>query len=144
MLALVLTAHLSPGVVLHHLFPVEQHLSVGGGVHAGDDVERRGLTGAVGADEGHDLALVDLHAQIVHGHHAAELHGHMLHPEHILHFRHYAAPPFAVLPPNSFFRKRPAARTSSYTDTSRVPMMPFRKNSTTIMISTENTTMRKP
>ena len=141
MLALILAAHLAARVVLHHLFPVEQHLPVGRRVHAGDDVERRGLAGAVGADKGHDLALIDLHAQIVHGYHTAELHGHIFHAQHVFRLTHCTSPPFAAL---LRVKKRPIFRMSSYTDTSRVPMMPLRKNSTTIMISTENTTMRKP
>ena len=69
----------------------EGHLAVGRRVHAGDDVERCGLAGAVGADQGYDLALVDFHAQVVDGDDAAELHGHIFKTENM--FSHGSCPP---------------------------------------------------
>ena len=42
-------------------------------VDAGEYVEHRGLARAVGADQGDDLALVDVEADVVHGAQAAEL-----------------------------------------------------------------------
>ena len=44
----------------------------GGGVDAADEVEHRGLAGAVGADQGEHLALVDIEADIADGQYAAE------------------------------------------------------------------------
>ena len=61
-------------MVPHDARLIEAHPPIGGGVHTGDDVERRGLAGTVGANQRHDLALVDLQIQIVHGYHAAKLH----------------------------------------------------------------------
>jgi hypothetical protein len=41
-------------------------------VDAADQVEHRGLAGAVGADQGEHLALPDIEAHVVDGQHAAE------------------------------------------------------------------------
>ena len=71
-------------MVFDDLSAVEPHRAIGGLVHAGDDIERGGFACAVGADEGHDLTLVDLQIQIVHGDDAAELHGNVIQSQQIL------------------------------------------------------------
>jgi len=129
-LALVLLLHLTGGMVADDALLVEAHPAVGGGVHAGDHIERRGLAGTVGADEGDDLVLVYFQVQVVHGHHAAKLHGGVFNGQYIL----------AHLERTSFL----AALAGFFWNSSRSPMMPLRKNSTTIMIMMLNTTMRKP
>ena len=66
---------------LHHLLRrsvvdlVAEHRdgAAGRGQHAGDQVEGRALAGAVGPDQGHDLAGMDLERDVVDGDHAAEL-----------------------------------------------------------------------
>ena len=60
------------------------HLPVGGFVYAGDAVEGRGFAGAVGADQRHDLAAVDMHAQVIDGDHAAKLHGDAFEFQHMI------------------------------------------------------------
>ena len=139
MLTLVGLFHLAGGVIAHDTLFVEAHPAVGGGIHAGDDVERRGLTGAVGADEGNDLTLVHLHAQVVHVHHAAELHGHIFQLQYVFHLE---ATSFADLSffLHSFLKKLKIPSQEN----SRSPIMPLRKNSTTIIMTTENTSIRKP
>ena len=87
---------------------------------------------AVGSDEGHDLPLVDLQLQIVHSHNAAELHGDVIQSQKLL-THGCTASFFAFF--CRFFRR---------SGSSLSPMMPFRKNSTTTMMMTENTTIRKP
>ena len=47
-------------------------------VEAGDAVEHRGLAGAVWTDHRRDLAFARSEGNIVHGHEAAEAHGHVL------------------------------------------------------------------
>ena len=47
-------------------------LARGGRVDAADEVEHRGLAGAVGADQGEHLAPAHVEADVVHGQHAAE------------------------------------------------------------------------
>ena len=110
----------------------ERDPALGGLVHAGHHVEGGGLARAVGTDQGHDLALVDVHRQVVHGDDAAEAHGQMVDMQHV--FTHLACAPFL------FFLPIPRIRSGS----SFVPMMPWRKNSTTIMMMMENTTSLKP
>ena len=83
-LALVLLFHFALGVVFDDLCPVKPHRAVGGLVYACDDIEGGGLSRAVGSDEGHDLALVDLQLQIVHSHNAAELHGDVIQSQKLL------------------------------------------------------------
>ena len=83
-LALVELFHLALGIVLNDLLLLEPHRPVRGLVHAGDHVERRGLARAVGTDQGHDLPLVDLQVQVIHRHHAAELHGDVFNLQHLL------------------------------------------------------------
>ena len=126
-------------MVAHDALAVEADAAVGGGVHAGNDVERGGLSRAVGSDKGHDLALVDLQAQVIHGDHAAELHGDILNRQNVL--AHLDATSFAL----SFSRKSfPKKLMMASQENSLSPMMPLRKNSTTIMMTTENTSIRKP
>ena len=106
---------------------------VGGLIHSGDAVEGSGLAGAIGADQSHDLPLVHLQGQVVHRHHAAELHGDVLQPEDIFHLAHFTAP----------LSGRLAAGKQNVREF-LVPIMPRRKKRTTIMMMTEKTTMRKP
>ncbi len=120
-------------MVFHHGLSQKGDPPVGGLIHSGDAVEGGGLACAVGADEGHDLPFVDLQGQIVHRHHAAKLHGDVLQPEDIFHLAHFTAPfPDAL------------RRANRMSENSLSPMMPRRKNSTTIMMMMENTTIRKP
>ena len=139
-LALVGLLHLPGGVIADDALLVKGHAAIGGGVHAGDDVEGRGLTGAVGADQRHDLALVHLQVQVVHGHHAAELHGDIFHGQNVL--THLDATSFAAF--SFFLNSFPKKLMIPSHENSRSPMMPLRKNSTTIMMTTENTSIRKP
>ncbi len=44
-----------------------------GGEHAGDQVERRAFAGAIGTDQRHDLAGLDVERDVVDRDHAAEL-----------------------------------------------------------------------
>ena len=55
--------------------PFERHPAVGGLVDPADDVEHRGLAGAVRTDEAADLARVDRERQAVERGDAAEAHG---------------------------------------------------------------------
>ncbi|CAN4048302.1 ribosome recycling factor, partial [Dysosmobacter welbionis] len=135
-LALVELAHLALGVVFHDLLPPVPHRAVGGLVHAGDDVEGRSLARAVGADQGDDLPLAYLQIHVVHGDDAAELHGDILQTKDLL--THFAASFFFDFP------ERRARRLRATSESSRSPMRPRRKNSTTIMMMMENTTIRKP
>ena len=73
-LALIELFHLAVGRVFNDLASLEPHRAVGGRIHAGDNVERGGLAGTVGADEGDDLIFIHLQVQIVHSHNAAKLH----------------------------------------------------------------------
>ena len=52
--------------------------AVGRFVHTGDHVENSSLTGAVRADERHDLALIHFKRQVVDSDNAAKLHGDVL------------------------------------------------------------------
>ena len=56
---------------------IEIQAAVGGGIYACHHIKGGGFAGAVGADEGHDLALAHFHRKVIHGHHAAELHCHI-------------------------------------------------------------------
>ena len=60
MFALIERFHLPLGVIFNDLLPAEPHRAVGGLIDAGDHIERRGLARAVGANECHNLPLVDL------------------------------------------------------------------------------------
>ena len=139
-LALVHLLHLAGGMVSHDARLIEAHPPVGGGVHTGDDVERRGLAGTVGADQRHDLALVYLQIQIVHGYHAAKLHSDVLHGQYVL--AHLDVTSFAAL--SFFLNSFPKKLMMASHENSLSPMMPLRKNSTTIIMITENTSIRKP
>ena len=110
MLPGVLGPHLALGVVLDDGLPPEGHQAVGGLVHPGDTVEGGSLARPVGADEGDDLPLVHVQGQVVHRHHAAELHGDMLYVQHVV--RHHRTP-FALL-------------SRRFWNSSRSPMMPLR------------------
>ena len=57
----VLMLHFAGGMIHRNQIAVEIDGAVGGLVYAGDAVERRGLARTVGADQGDDLSLVDLH-----------------------------------------------------------------------------------
>ena len=57
---------------------VKPKASGGRFVEAGDAVEHRGLAGAVRTDHRRDLAFARSEGNIVHGHEAAEAHGHVL------------------------------------------------------------------
>src|SRR5699024_3030957 len=122
--------HLALGEVLHHGLLAEGDPAVGRFIHAGNAVEGGGLAGAVGADESHDLSLIDLQGQVIHRHHAAKLHGDVFQLEDMC-LAHFAT---------SLVFLRGLSRSVI----SLLPMMPWRKNSTTIMMTTEKTTMRKP
>ena len=71
--------HLAMRIVLDNLVSVEENVSVGGRIDAGDDVEGRGLSRTVGTDEGDDLALVHMHGQGIDSHDTAELHCNVIH-----------------------------------------------------------------
>src|SRR5688572_10299160 len=58
--------------------PVEDDPSLVGMVEAADDVEERGLAGAVRADDGDDLAARDLEADLRERGQRAEAHAHAL------------------------------------------------------------------
>ena len=57
---------------------VAAHATLGRFVEAGDAIEDGGLAGAVGADEGGDVAAAGLRRQIVDGDEPAEAHGQVL------------------------------------------------------------------
>ena len=139
--ALVVLFHFPGGMALDHGLAHEFHTAVGGLVYAGDAVEGRGLARAVGADEGHDFSLWHIQRQIVHGHNAAELHGHILHAKNIL-FTHERQASFSAV----FFLgfSRASSPPMPFQLSSFSPMMPLEKNSTMIMMTTEKTTIRKP
>ena len=59
--------------------------------HAGDQVEERGLAGAVGADQRDDVAAVQVEADVVDGHQPAELLAHRLHVQQALAARRLGA-----------------------------------------------------
>ena len=60
---------LRPGVIDH---------ARGGGVDAANQVEHGGLASAVGANQGEDLAALDVEADLVDGQHAAKAHAQVL------------------------------------------------------------------
>ena len=55
------------GLFAVHPGSVQPELAFGGLVHAGQQVEHRGLAGAVGADQANEFALVDGHVEVGHG-----------------------------------------------------------------------------
>ena len=56
---------------------IEIQAAIGGGIDPRHHIKGGGFAGAVGADEGHDLALAHFHRKVIHGYHAAELHCHI-------------------------------------------------------------------
>ena len=60
-LAGIALGHLALGVVADHGLPQKIHPAVGWLIYPGDAVEGGGLSGTVGADQGHDLPRVDVH-----------------------------------------------------------------------------------
>ena len=132
-LPLVELFHLAVGRVLNDLAPLKPHCAVGGCIHAGNNVERGGLAGTVGADEGDDLIFIHLQVQIIHSHHAAKLHRGVFNGQYV--FTHLERASFLA----AF-----AVDAGFFWNNSRSPMMPLRKNSTTAMMMMLNTTMRKP
>ena len=60
------------------LRPGEVDHARGGGVDAADQVEHGGLACAVGADQGKDLAALDVEADLVDGQHATKAHAQVL------------------------------------------------------------------
>ena len=139
MLALIGFFHLAGGVVADDALAIEAHPAVGGRVHTRDDVERGGFAGAVRADQGYDLTLVNIQIQIIDGHHAAELHGGVLHFQHVFHLDATSFVGFS-----RFLKSLPNQLIMPSHENSWSPMMPLRKNSTTIIMTTENTSIRKP
>ena len=131
--------HLAARETFDDWLAVELDLAVRGLVDARDAVERGRFAGAVRADERDDLALVHLEVQVVDGDDAAELHGGVFHLQKRFLLTHLDASSFFAA-----FAARLARRARMRSGSSRSPMMPLRKNSTTIMMMTENTTMRKP
>ena len=89
--ALVELFHLAGRMVADHWLIKELDEAVRRLIHAGDAVEGRGLTGAVRADERHDLPLGDVQRQVVDRHDAAELHRDIFHAEDV--FTHLLRPP---------------------------------------------------
>ena len=126
--------HFAVRVVADDGLAQKVHTAVGRLIDAGDAVEGRGLPGAVRADQRDDLAVIDVHGKVIDGDDAAELHGDMLNVKNGR--THASLPPFTDLLVNRL--------ASPASEISRSPMMPRRKKSTTIMMTTENTTMRKP
>ena len=109
------------------IFAPSNHRAVGGLVHAGDDIEGGGLSGAVGSDEA-TISLVD--GEVPDRRPPRRRTAWVIDPV-------SASRSLAVPPPSSalFLRNRSGSSLS--------PMI-LRKNSTTTMMMTENTTIRKP
>ena len=59
----------------------EPYAAAGHLLQPADGVEQRGLAGAVRTDEGGDAAFLDLQGDFAHGLQAAEVDGHVLHPQ---------------------------------------------------------------
>ena len=73
---------------------VQQYGALGGHVHAGEQVEHRGFTGAVGADEAHQLSGVHLDVEVLDGVEAAEGNAQMLRlQDRCFHLSHGSFPP---------------------------------------------------
>jgi hypothetical protein len=62
---------------------VQQDFAAAGSETPGDQVEHRGLAGAVGADQAGDLALPDLERDGVDGGHPAEMFGYVSGLQHV-------------------------------------------------------------
>src|SRR5215510_10925049 len=63
------------GLELGPVAPLEDDAALLGMVEAADGVEQRGLPRPVGSDDGHDLAVMDVHAHVAERLHGAEAHG---------------------------------------------------------------------
>ena len=89
--------------------PSERHLSCRRLVHPRDEVQERGLAGAVRADESHDLAAAHLERHILHGGEPGESLGRVLHDQG--HRRGSARPAADGLPamPSPSPRRRPTS-----------------------------------
>ena len=108
--ALVELFHLAGRMVADHRLVKEFDEAVRRLVYAGDAVEGRGLSGAVRADERHDLPLGNVQREVVDGDDAAELHRDILHAEDVL--THLLCPPQlrSFLPFSLACQTDPAAR----------------------------------
>ena len=109
-LAEIFLRHLSLRMIADDGVTHELYASVRGLVYARDAVEGSGLSCAVGAYEGDDLALVDLDGEVVDGNYAAELHGDVFHAQDVFNvLTHWRRPPFRLLWRRSFCRPSAAA-----------------------------------
>ena len=108
--ALIELFHLAGRMVADHWLVKEFDEAVRRLVYAGDAVEGRGLSGAVRADERHDLPLGNVQREVVDGDDAAELHRDILHAEDVL--THLLCPPQlrSFLPFSLACQTDPAAR----------------------------------
>ena len=90
---------------------VQQDGAFRGDIYAGEEVENRGLSGAVGADEAHQLAGIDGEVEILHGVKAAEGNAQVLGFQHRFSddLRHDARPPSVRIFPQSGRRARSGA-----------------------------------
>ena len=87
--------HLASRIVFYDRFTVEIYDAVCRLVYTGDHVEGRRLSRAVRADQCDDLALIDLHGEVIYGNNTAELHGDMFQAEYIrIRITHLRKPPF--------------------------------------------------
>jgi len=59
--------------------PLEQHIALAGLVEPAEDIEKRGLPGAVGADQPGDLAALHIERYVIERHHAAKPHANSAH-----------------------------------------------------------------
>src|SRR5688500_309479 len=113
----------------------ESEASLGRLVEAGDAVEHRGLAGAVGADDGRNIAVPGRKRQIVHGDEAPEAHGQVLNGEDRVGLsRHQPCPSLTREPAMAF-------RSLSTTDGSRWAMRPRGRH--TIMATMARPKMRR-
>ena len=55
------------GLLAVHVFAIQPEIALGGLVHAGQQVEHRGLAGTVGADQTDEFAFVDGHVEVGYG-----------------------------------------------------------------------------
>ena len=110
--------HKLMGLLSVERYAVEQYRALGGRIHAGEQVEHRGLARAVGADQAQQLALIDPDVEIVDGFQAAEADAQLfcLQYRDSLFFSHGSLPPFALPSPRSFWQGKlscPAAGSSA-------------------------------
>src|SRR5690606_35087697 len=69
------------GFLLQSRTVTHDDASLGRLVEASDTVEDGGLAGAIGADQGGDVAMSHAEGEVVHRHQSAEAHGEMLYRE---------------------------------------------------------------